>query len=62
MYEHMEENLDINAGDILEGNESIESMGERIFREIIEVASGKETRAEILGHHEFAIPSLGLSV
>lgn len=62
IYEHMRDNMDINAGDILEGTETIESIGERIFREIVEVASGKATRAEMLGHHEFAIHSLGLSV
>ncbi len=62
IYEHMRDNIDINAGAIIEGSESIESIGERIFEEIVEVASGKETRAEALGHHEFAIHSLGLSV
>ena len=62
IYRRMKENIDINAGDILEGKDSIKTIGERIFREIIEVASGKATRAEILGHNEFAIHSLGLSV
>jgi len=62
IYQHMRDNMDINAGNILEGTETIESIGERIFQEIVEVASGKETRAEALGHHEFAIHSLGLSV
>ena len=62
IYQHMRDNMDINAGNILEGTETIESIGERIFQEIVEVASGKTTRAEMLGHHEFAIHSLGLSV
>ncbi|MCK4273691.1 MAG: UxaA family hydrolase [Dehalococcoidales bacterium] len=62
IYRRMKENIDINAGDILEGKDSIKTIGERIFREIIEVASGKATRAEVLGHNEFAIHSLGLSV
>ncbi|HEY98445.1 MAG TPA: UxaA family hydrolase [Dehalococcoidia bacterium] len=62
IYQHMRDNMDINAGNILEGTETIESIGERIFQEIVEVASGKATRAEMLGHHEFAIHSLGLSV
>jgi len=62
IYEHMKENIDINAGDILEGKESIRSVGEQIFREIIEVASGKASRAEILGHGEFSIHSLGMTV
>ena len=62
IYERMKENIDINAGDILEGNDSIASVGRRIYHEIIEVASGKTTRAEALGHAEFAIHSFGLSV
>ena len=61
IYQHMQDNIDINAGEILEGKETIESIGERIFQEIVEVASGKETKAEMLGHHEFAIHSMGLS-
>ena len=62
LYRHMKDNIDINAGDILEGQATIQSVGDRIFTEIIEVASGKATRAEALGHAEFAIQSLGLAV
>ncbi len=62
IYWRMKDNIDINAGGILEGEASMKSIGEQIFNEIIEVASGKITKAEILGHHEFAIHSFGLSV
>ena len=62
IYRRMKDNIDINAGDILEGEASMKSIGEQIFNEIIEVASGKLTKAEMLGHHEFAIHSFGLSV
>jgi altronate dehydratase large subunit len=58
LYRTMQDNIDINAGTIIDGTESIQDVGERIFREIINVASGKLTRAEILGHSEFAIPSI----
>ena len=58
LYEKMRDNIDINAGTIIEGTESIQDIGDRILGEIIEVASGKLTRAEVLGHHEFAIPSI----
>jgi altronate dehydratase large subunit len=61
-YHHMKDNLDIDAGVILDGVESIQSIGEKIFQEIIAVASGKLTRAEILGHHEFAIHPIGPTV
>jgi altronate dehydratase large subunit len=62
IYHRMKDNIDINAGGILTGKESIRSIGEQIFKEIIEVASGKKTRAEILGHGEFAIHSIGPAV
>ena len=61
-YHCMRDNIDIDAGVILDGGESIESIGEKIFQEIIAVASGKLTRAEILGHHEFAIHPIGPTV
>ncbi len=62
IYRLMNDNIDMDAGPILEGTATIESVGEALFREIIEVASGKPTKAELLGHGEFAIHSMGLSV
>ena len=62
VYHSMRDNMDINAGAILDGDESIQSVGEQIFKEIIDVASGKLTRAEVLGHHEFAIHAIGPTV
>ncbi|MBM7691699.1 altronate dehydratase large subunit [Peribacillus deserti] len=51
-YERMKENIDINAGEVLLGNRTLEQMGEEIYQEILEVASGKQMKAEILGHDE----------
>jgi len=62
VYHRMRENIDINAGNIVEGTESIRSIGEQIFREIIDVASGKLSRSEVLGHNEFAIHPIGPTV
>jgi altronate dehydratase large subunit len=62
IYNHMRDNIDLDAGRILEGTGSIQSIGEEIFQEIIQVASGKTTRSEILGHTEFAIHSLAPTV
>jgi len=62
IYQRMKDNIDVNAGVILDSEESIKSVGEQIFREIVEVASGKLTRAEILGHREFAIHTIGPTV
>lgn len=54
MYHRMADDMDINAGTILEG-ESIVSAGERIFDEILAVASGKKTKSEQhgIGDEEF---------
>jgi len=51
-FEKMNENIDINAGTIISEGESIESKGKEIFNFLIEVASGKKTKAEILKHDE----------
>jgi altronate dehydratase large subunit len=58
-YQKMSEDIDVNAGAIIKGQETIESMGRKIFDEIIEVASGKLTKAEILGHREFCYGRIG---
>jgi len=51
-FEKMKENIDINAGEVLLGKKTLQQMGEEIYREILEVASGKLAKAEILGHDE----------
>ncbi len=49
----MEDNIDINAGTIVEGQETIEEVGQRIYDLIRRVASGERTKSELLGHKEF---------
>ena len=61
LYSRMKENMDLNAGEIITGKKSVEEMGEKIFSEVLRVASGKLTKSEILGHREFAINRLGPS-
>ncbi|HHT01351.1 MAG TPA: UxaA family hydrolase [Firmicutes bacterium] len=61
-WEKMRENLDINAGVILQGKATKEDVGKEILAEVIKVANGKQTRAEILGHREFAIWRVGPTV
>ena len=61
IYNHMLEDMDINAGTILDGTETVEQVGMRIFEEIIAEASGKKTKSELagLGDDEFAPWMLG---
>ncbi len=51
-YEKMKENIDINAGTIISENIDIKSKGREIFEFVRDVASGRKTQAEILGHDE----------
>jgi altronate hydrolase len=55
MYRHMEEDMDINCGVILEGT-PLPEVGRQIFEEMIAVASGKRTKSELsgVGEEEFA--------
>jgi altronate hydrolase len=52
LYQHMEEDMDVNCGTIVDGVETLEQVGERIFRLILETASGKKTKSELLGFGE----------
>ena len=40
---------------ILEGEETINQAGERILKEVLEVAGGKVTKAEALGFSDIAV-------
>ena len=48
MFERMRDDMDLNAGTVLEGR-SVEEVGREIFDEILAVASGKKTKSEELG-------------
>ena len=60
MYEHMIDDMDINAGRILDGA-SVEEVGEEIFEKIIAVASGEQTKSEAqgIGDEEFCPWTIG---
>ena len=54
-YQRLKDDMDINAGTIADGDETIQQVGERIFQKIITVAGGELTRSEALGHQEFVL-------
>ena len=60
MYQHMIDDMDIDAGVILEGT-PVEEVGRQIFEEILAVAGGKKTKSELngVGEEEFAPWSIG---
>src|SRR5262245_9533550 len=60
LYEHMKDDMDIDAGVILTGT-PVEAVGRQIFEGILEVASGKKTKSERhgVGEEEFAPWQIG---
>jgi altronate dehydratase len=55
LYNWMEEDMDLNAGTIIDGTETIQEVGSRIFKKIIAVANGEKTKSELngIGDEEF---------
>jgi altronate hydrolase len=54
-FRQMAEDMDINAGRILEGNATLDEVGSEIVSRITEVAAGARTASEDLGHQEFIL-------
>jgi altronate dehydratase large subunit len=59
LFEKMNDNIDLDAGPIVTGDATVPQIGQRIFDEMIEIASGRLTKAEILGFNDFAINRIG---
>ncbi len=50
LFERMKEDVDINCGGILDGEYTLQECGEKIFAEVLAVASGESTKSELLGY------------
>jgi len=61
LYQRMTEDMDVNCGGIVDGTETVEQCGQRIFELILRVASGEPSKSEALGFgdDEFAPWTLG---
>jgi altronate hydrolase len=53
MFANLRDNMDINAGRIVDGEATVEEIGREIFARLLKVASGRTTCSEVLGHKEF---------
>ena len=61
LWRQQEDDIDINCGEVIDGSASIDTMGERIFRRMLETASGAKTKSELHGYgqNEFVPWALG---
>lgn len=62
IFERMQDNMDVDVSAMLDGTANVQEAGQWIWDEIVEVAGGKLTKAEILGHQEFSINRIGPSL
>jgi altronate hydrolase len=62
MYRRLEEDMDVNCGEILDGTSTIQSMGRQILEHTLRVASGEKSKSELLGlgDHEFVPWNIGV--
>ena len=52
MYLRMESDMDINCGEIVDGDATVDSKGQEIFDRIIACASGEPSKSELMGMGE----------
>ena len=55
MYDRLQEDMDVNAGRIMTGEASIDTVGAEIYDFVVRVAGGAATKSEALGHQEFIL-------
>lgn len=61
-FEHMKDTMEVDVSDIFQGT-SIEEAGIRLYNELLETASGKLTKCEVLKENNaFAIHRIGISI
>ncbi|WP_068545520.1 UxaA family hydrolase [Thalassotalea crassostreae] len=54
-YKNLTEDMDINAGKVITGDATIAQVGDEIFELVKDLASGKQSKSEALGHQESII-------
>ncbi|QUD87692.1 UxaA family hydrolase [Phenylobacterium montanum] len=54
-YRRLSEDMDVDAGRILEGRSGVDEVGAEIFDLVVATAGGRRTASEDLGHQEFIL-------
>lgn len=55
MYSRLCEDMDVNAGRVLDGTATLEEVGQEICDRVVGLASGERSKSEALGHREFLL-------
>ena len=54
-FKCMEDDMDVDAGRILEGRATLDDVGHEIYDLIVRASNGEKTKSEDLGHQEFIL-------
>ena len=50
LWQRQQEDIDLNCGEIIDGQLSVEAMGRRIFEQLLATASGQRSKSELHGY------------
>lgn len=59
VFNEMQNDIDLNAGKMIDEDLSKNEMGKKIFKELLQVIEGKKPRSEKLGQFDFSINRIG---
>jgi altronate hydrolase len=54
-YRKLEDDMDVDAGRILEGRAALDEVGREVYELALRVGNGAPTKSEALGHREFIL-------
>ena len=54
-YRNMKDDMDVDAGRIIEGEATLDEVGDEIYQLVQAVARGAQSKSEELGHQEFIL-------
>ena len=54
-WRNLADDMDVNAGRIIEGEAGLDEVGAEIYRQVQAIAAGSQSKSEALGHQEFIL-------
>lgn len=54
-WRNLADDMDVNAGCIIEGEAGLDEVGAEIYRQVQAIAAGSQSKSEALGHQEFIL-------
>ncbi|MDV6330690.1 UxaA family hydrolase [Asticcacaulis sp. 201] len=54
-FARMHEDMDVDAGRVMQGEATLDQIGDELFDLVIDVARGRRSKSEALGHREFVL-------